>query len=246
MDLILEGNLNASNGTREVLQTLLVRQPEATGILRFSSPRRNINGRLALLSGKFIVGAQITDTDESGYSALKSLLSISDGNFAFLATSNKEALDLGTRLHIDLNALISRLPNLPESSAELFDEKSLLDQVFGEGNLASLSLQDNPEADTAILPAEPELLDKIPQSGQAWHAVSSLMQRDSGGEQASGPILGAESRTPARQIEVGYSTLERLKAVQLGKMPVFVPVLWALGILVLALVLWLAYPIFFH
>jgi len=243
MDLILEGQLSATIGMREVLQTLLKRSAEATGILRVASPRKNLNGRLALLAGKFIVGAQITDTDQSGYEAVKSLLSVTDGNFAFLATDDKQALDLGKKLHISLPALMSRFPDLPESSAELFDEKSLLDEVFYEGKL---SLQSQSEEDTEILPAEPEAPAKPAQSDPAWRVLSSLMQQESPAGKAQGPILGRGSRTPSSNDDWKHSTFSRIKAVRLGGRPVLGPILWIAGLLVLGLFLWLVYSIIFH
>lgn len=188
MDLILEGHLAPNSGIREVLQSVLKRASAATGILRISCPRRNLNGRLALFQGRFIVGAQITDSDESGYDAVKMLLSVRDGNFAFLETENAEALDMGKTLHISLDSLIERLPELPESSADLFDEQSLLDEVFGPGELDGTNTGGQ---SAVILPSEPDRsVDREP----AWQVLTSLMQEEAPPVKAQGPILGYGAR----------------------------------------------------
>lgn len=132
MDLLLEGTFNTRQGIKELLQKVLEQQAEY-GILRISSPQANISGRLSLAGPGLIISAQMIDRPELGWQAARMLLSLPEGNYAFLATDYKQLPAPGCALHISIAALLDRWPLLPEDPANLFDEKTLLDAVFGDG-----------------------------------------------------------------------------------------------------------------
>jgi hypothetical protein len=137
---------------QDVLKAIMGVDNQPFGILRISSPTSRLSGRLAIADGAYIVGAVSADdlTPEeldSGYLAVRKLLSASEGNFAFLDTDGKRPTDMDGSLYLSIDRLMPLLPQLPEDPGELFDEKSLLDKVFGpDGNL--LSTANAPNIDT--------------------------------------------------------------------------------------------------
>lgn len=131
MDVVFEGALSRSWGMADVLRGIMGVENQRYGILRISSPGSNVSGRLAIAESKFIVGGLLSDGTEGGYNAVRRLLLASDGNFAYLDTGGKKPQDFDQGLYISLNRMSEIWPNLPEDLNELFDEKSLLDKVFG-------------------------------------------------------------------------------------------------------------------
>lgn len=240
MDLLLEGQLSPQLGIREVLQAVLQQTSEATGILRISCPHRNLNGRLALVNGQFIVSAQIADSDENGYDAVKQLLTITEGNFAFLETDNNKSLDLGRAVHINLVSLIDRLPNLPDNPADLFDQQSLLDEVFGPDNLAG---NQQSSVDTVVLPREPVKPDKaLGGANRHWQLLTPLMQEEARPTHSQTPILGSGALAPKLAADPKHHTLDPALS-ELPKKRAVWPALLVVAILVvLAAVGWLFWP----
>jgi hypothetical protein len=240
MDLILEGQLSAQSGIREVLQAVLKQTSEATGILRISCPGRNLNGRLALVNGQFIVGAQITDSEENGYDAVKQLLTVTEGNFAFLETDDNKSLDLGRTVHINLLLLIDRLPDLPDNPADLFDQQSLLDEVFGPNNQAS---NQQSSIDTMVLPREPAKPEKqMNGSNGNWQLLTPLMQEDALPSHRQAPILGSGALAPKPAVDSKSSSLSPALAALPEKRAVWPAVLAIAMLLALAAVGWLFWP----
>lgn len=119
-----------------MLKAVLGVDDQPFGILRISSPSAKVSGRLAIEDGAYIVGAMATsdvNTDgvESGYGALRRLLAARDGNFAYLDVAGTHPRELDDTLHISIEKVCELLPDLPDDPSTLFDEKSLLDKIFG-------------------------------------------------------------------------------------------------------------------
>jgi hypothetical protein len=138
VDVVFEGALSKSWGMGDVLHAVSSVENLPFGILRITSPGSNVSGRLAISQGKYIVGATAaegqsttTEAQEHGYSAVRKLLAARDGNFAFLDTGGAPMQDFSDSLYISIEKVMTLLDRLPDNPADLFDEKSLLDQVFG-------------------------------------------------------------------------------------------------------------------
>lgn len=131
MDVVFEGALSRSWSMADVLRGVMGVDNQPYGILRISSPGSNVSGRLVIADSSFIVGALVSDGSETGYEAARRLLMANDGNFAYLDTGGKRPQDFDQALYISLARVQELWPNLPAEAAELFDEKSLLDKVFG-------------------------------------------------------------------------------------------------------------------
>src|SRR5438128_758694 len=130
MDVIFEGALSRSWGMQDVLRAVMAVENQPFGILRISGAE-GVNGRLSVAEGKFIVSAATSDGSSSGYAAVRQLLAAGEGSFAFLDTGGQRPQDPGETLYIAIAKLLELMPGLPVDPAELFDEKSLLDRVFG-------------------------------------------------------------------------------------------------------------------
>ncbi len=240
MDLLLEGQLSPQLGIREVLQAVLKQTSEATGILRISCPRRNLNGRLALVNGQFIVSAQIADSDENGYDTVKQLLSVTEGNFAFLQTDNHKSLDLGRTVHINLISLIDCLPHLPDNPADLFDQQSLLDEVFGPDNQAG---NQQSTIDTVVLPSEAVKPEKVlGGANRGWQLLTPLMQEEARPTHSQTPILGSGALAPTLAVDPKHNTLAPALAKQVEKRAVWPAFLIVAILFILAAVGWLLWP----
>lgn len=231
MDLILEGQLSENVGMKEVLQAVLRQAPKASGILRVSCPRDNLNGRLALVGGQYIVGGQISESDECGYQAVRKLLSVREGNFAFLETSKQHPLEMDQSLHISLSSLQKLLPELPADAADLFDERSLLDEVFGPGDIPpSQALEESSRSEI-----KPERAAPINDKAQpAWHMLSSLLNEQAPATKPPAPLLGAGARThdsrQEQKISLGKLAPVTLPAVKLPRWLIWLLLLLALTI----------------
>jgi hypothetical protein len=121
---------------QDVLKAVMGVDNQPFGILRISSSSSHLSGRLAIADGAYIVGATVTavvnpEDVQTGYSAVRQLLSAKDGNFAFLDTAGNPPADMDGTLFLSIDRLVESMPQLPEDCSALFDEESLLDKIFG-------------------------------------------------------------------------------------------------------------------
>jgi hypothetical protein len=116
MEVLLQGKLTNDQDMREVLEDVLSLPGSTVGVFRISAPGENLNGRLVLYNRRYVIGANISDSPESGYAAVRRLLSVRDGNFAFME-SHEDApqTDSNHPVCLDLQALLEYLPELPET-----------------------------------------------------------------------------------------------------------------------------------
>lgn len=128
--LVFEGELSDKWGVRELLEAVSRVDGIAGGVLRIDSPEAGLAGRISIAHGRYITGAALADGGR-GYEALKRLLSARTGKFAFLDASGLDEQCSSPSMHISAKRLISLLPDLPPTEVELFDEESILDEVFG-------------------------------------------------------------------------------------------------------------------
>src|SRR4030095_3489271 len=84
MEVVFQGRLTSEQDLRDVLNDLLALTTGELGILRISSSSNKLSGRLVIHRRQSVIGAQIPDTGESGYPALRKLLSVRQGSFAYV------------------------------------------------------------------------------------------------------------------------------------------------------------------
>ncbi len=120
MDIIIEGKITPEEGMSEVIQTVIDLKNLANPILRISSSDSDLQGRVSFSSGH-ILGGRINNSDETGYPAIRKLLSITDGNYAILDPGRQHITDVNQTLWIEANKVVQMLPNLPPTPEVLMD-----------------------------------------------------------------------------------------------------------------------------
>jgi len=241
VNVLFEGNLSPERTVAKVLAEVLAAAPTDTAVLRIACPASNVGGRLAIARGRYIVGAQIDGDAESGYAAVRKLLAIGDGNFAFLDAEGKLPFDVDPALHIAVEHVLELLPSLPENANELFDEKALLDEVFAAGRLKTG--EDSYEVLPHLAPEASADSDTQAQHQSAWAAIQPLLLNEGGCPQ-QGPLLagfGHQGGSHPLSADARPITLGKLKAAALNRLSWWRPAaLAAIAILlaVLALTAW--------
>ncbi|HIN65776.1 MAG TPA: hypothetical protein EYM95_14135 [Candidatus Obscuribacterales bacterium] len=180
MDLIFEGRLSDQVAMKDVL--LRVKNVPVPGlkILRINRQRDGLHGKIAFDGGKYVTAAYVIDSVETGYTALRLLLSIDEGNFALLNAKHGDSIELQPNLHIEIDQLIQTMPYLPDNPSKLFDERALLDKVFGQDfTLGELpALQDEEEEQPIPPPMVVSGTHKIPDKA-AWALMQPLIDNES-------------------------------------------------------------------
>ena len=132
MDVVFEGSLSKAWGIKDVLQAIMDVPNVPFGLLRVSSA--SLQGKIIISDSTHIVGASSSyKTDRDSYDALRSLLELKDGTFAYLDLMSdlSDSVDLERTLFISLARVLETCPALPDDSSQLFDEAGMLDRIFG-------------------------------------------------------------------------------------------------------------------
>lgn len=130
MDTLFEGHLEENVTVKDLLARVLDLKPPGLSFLRISSPDKKIDGRIYFQNGTRIVGSSLLDSPLMGYEALKVVLSIDVGSFALIVSGLDDKIVLDSSLSVDLQNLLNRIGNLPNELSNLFDQDSLMNEVF--------------------------------------------------------------------------------------------------------------------
>ncbi len=181
MDLIFEGRLSDQIAMKDVLMRVKSEPTPGMKILRINRQRDGLCGKIAIDGGKYVTAASVVDSVETGYMALRLLLSVSDGNFALLNAKPGDSIELQPNLHIEIDMLLKTMPNLPDNPTKLFDERALLDKVFGQDfTLGDLPVhRDDDEDEETVTPSlSISGPNKIPDKA-AWALMQPLINDES-------------------------------------------------------------------
>ncbi len=180
MDLIFEGRLSDQIAMKDVLLRVKTEPTPGMKILRINRQRDGLAGKIAIDGGKYVTAASVVDSVETGYTALRLLLSVNEGNFTLLNAKAGDSIELQPNLHIEIDMLLKTMPHLPDNPSKLFDERALLDKVFGQ----DFTLGDLPVHidDDEEVPIQPPLTvsqtNKIPDKA-AWALMQPLIDNES-------------------------------------------------------------------
>src|SRR6266446_1110540 len=89
MEVVLQGRVDEEQDMQEVLGDVMALPGSRLGVLRISDPGDNLNGKLVLYQRRYVIGATISDSPDAGYSAVRKLLSVRQGNFAYLDATDE-------------------------------------------------------------------------------------------------------------------------------------------------------------
>lgn len=121
MDIIVEGKITPEDGIDDVIQTVIDLKTVPNAILRVTDTDTDMQGRIAFSQGGYILGGRLTESGETGYSAVKKLLAIKQGNYAILDPGRQYVPEVNQSLWIKGEKLIELLPDLPENVEVLLD-----------------------------------------------------------------------------------------------------------------------------
>lgn len=105
----------------DILRTCAEIKSVKTPVLRINDNKSDLQGRIGFSQGGYIIGGKIAPTGESGYDAVRRLLSVSEGNYAILDPMRKHVADVNQSLWIKVEKIVPLLPDLPESPEGLID-----------------------------------------------------------------------------------------------------------------------------
>src|SRR5438105_1733086 len=94
LDVVFEGALSKAWGMQDVLQAVVGVPNVPNGLLRVSCPERGIQGKISVSEASHIIGAS-TGLESDAYDALRSMLCLHEGNFAFLDLACESQSDFG-------------------------------------------------------------------------------------------------------------------------------------------------------
>ena len=110
VDVVVEGKITPEEGMDEVLQTMVDMKSLVHGILRVTCGETSVNGRIGFAHDGYILGAKVNVTNETGYEALRKLLSITQGNYAVLdAADQQQHSELNQTLWIKAQKIIPEI-----------------------------------------------------------------------------------------------------------------------------------------
>jgi hypothetical protein len=121
VDVVVEGKINQDEPMREVIQTVLELKTLANPVLRITDEDSDLQGRIAFSQGGYIIGGRVNNTDETGYDAVRRLMSIKNGNYAVLDPGRNQFTDINQTLWLMASRVIEVLPNLPVTPDSLVD-----------------------------------------------------------------------------------------------------------------------------
>ncbi len=114
MDVIVEGKITKDEGIKEVLQTVLDLKQVFNPVLRITQDDGLLEGRIGFCRGGFILGGEVSNK-ENGWTAIKSLLEIKEGNYAILEPKSDNVPEVNQSLWIKVERIMPLLNNLPSS-----------------------------------------------------------------------------------------------------------------------------------
>jgi hypothetical protein len=117
---ILEGQISFG-GMQDALEAVARHKNIKHGIVQVTS--NTCSGLMGVFCGRYITGAVLTLSGETGLPALRDLLAAKDGSFAFLDVTDEPIADLNQSLGVDLQAMLSSvdfsLDSMPVSEESL-------------------------------------------------------------------------------------------------------------------------------
>jgi hypothetical protein len=100
---IIEGQITFG-GIHDALKAISLLKYVRNGVMRITS--HEASGLIGVFCGRYITGAVVTLSGETGYAALRRLLSANDGSFSFLDAADEILPELRQSLAIDINLLV--------------------------------------------------------------------------------------------------------------------------------------------
>jgi hypothetical protein len=121
MDIVEEGKITQDEPVSAIIETLIGLKNYPNLVLRITDQDSDLEGRIAVTQGLYVLGGRVNNTESVGYPAIKALLSVRNGTYAILDPDKTSLADVNQTLWIMLEKIRSLLPNLPSTPESLFD-----------------------------------------------------------------------------------------------------------------------------
>ncbi len=131
MELVCSGAIADESSMRQVIDSLLQQSNTQPSLLRITSPGQNLNGRLAVAPGGYIVSAR-DDSGEEGYQVIRKLLAVTDGSFALMAARQEELQQMVQNAYVELGSVLENMEGHSVSCQVHFEhDKAIADRPSG-------------------------------------------------------------------------------------------------------------------
>src|SRR5271155_3869583 len=121
MDIVEEGQITQDEPVSALIETLMGLKNYPNLVLRITDQESDLEGRIAVAQGIYMLGGRVNNTESAGYPAIRALLSVTKGTYAILDPDKTSLADVNQSLWILLEKIRSLLPNLPATPEVLFE-----------------------------------------------------------------------------------------------------------------------------
>lgn len=157
---VFDGQITQADGLRDALEGILSAKAVQNGVLRIQSDL--VSGRVGIFCARFITGAQVDSTGESGGLALRRLLAARNGSFSFEDARGSDISDLKQSLSIDVEILLENMTQLLDGKSVTLSDGSMFGFAMPAQRIKKPTGED---AAPAAAPPMP-LPTAVPQGGQ--------------------------------------------------------------------------------
>lgn len=179
---LVEGQISFG-GMHDVMEAVSRHKNVTNGVLRITS--NHASGMVGVFCGRYLTGAVLVLSGESGYGALKTLLAAKDGTFAFMDALGEHLPDLRQSLGVDISMLLAS-PGFADADLPISEESLTGMKPSGDEVLlidTSINLHEEPAEDT-----ESSRLERI---SKTYDRLLSLAEYRKAQEQEQAPGLSS-------------------------------------------------------
>lgn len=168
---VSQGRLSFDRRLDNVLEQINELGYPGDSILKLQSTNPTFTGLLIIRDGRKIIGARIeSGKKQIGYSALKRLISMADGEFQYITIKREDFALADCTFDLNLRYVLSLYPNLPESPSDLEDD-------FAIKSLVS-AVESNTRTDWQSLTPVDELLNTLDSKDKSWRPMTAEAGKD--------------------------------------------------------------------
>lgn len=112
VDVIFQGKICQEQNLKEVLEDVLSLKEGEIGILRITGADGTVDGSLVIHQNRRVIDAYLADKSERGYPALRRLMGVSEGKFAYGDVGTSAPSDGDRTVRLELKTLAGLLPDI--------------------------------------------------------------------------------------------------------------------------------------
>ncbi len=133
LKVLSEGQLSYQFSLANVLKQIALMRQNGAVVLQLADPTSGSRGDILISDGLAVVGAQMYEPRAIGYAALRGLCSFATADYRIVEPDANQAKKGDHSLNIELENVISAMPNLPTDPSVLYSTNQMLDHLFKSG-----------------------------------------------------------------------------------------------------------------